>query len=393
MPNDPPSSLNRFAETKLASLDARGQRRELTSTARSAGGRAEQGGRNVISFCCNDYLNLSQHPQVKMAAAEALQIHGAGSGASRLVTGNAPLYAALEAQLARIKGTEAALVFGAGYLANTGIIPALVGEGDVIFADELSHACLLSGARLSGARTHVFRHNDMDHLARLVAVHRDEARNALLLTDGVFSMDGDLAPLPEMVALAQANDLWLMTDDAHGLGVVGGGRGSAHAFGPGALDIPLQMGTLSKAVGGYGGYLCASQAVIDLMKSRARTLVYSTGLPPATLAAAKAALDIIEHDQGRVKRPVERAAQFCREAGLPPPQSPIVPVIIGPEAEALAASDLLLKEGYLVTAIRPPTVPAGTARLRLTFMADHDPADVSRLASIIRERIIQKPAA
>lgn len=386
-------SLDEFASAKLNDLEARGQRRELSDTARGAAGAARRATRDVISFCCNDYLNLSQHPAVKQAAIDATQTFGVGSGASRLVTGNHPLFAQLETRLARLKGTQAALVFGAGYLANTGIIPSLVGSGDVVFADELSHACLMSGARMSGAQVHVFRHNDMAHLETLLSEHRASAHHALLVTDGVFSMDGDLAPLPEMVVLTERYDAWLMTDDAHGLGVIGGGRGSAHAFGDTRLDVPLQMGTLSKAVGGYGGYLCASQPVIDLLKSRARTLVYSTGLPPASVAAAIAALEIIESDADLVRRPVGNAAQFCHEAGLPAPQSPIVPVIIGDEHEALAASKMLFEEGYLVTAIRPPTVPAGTARLRLTFMAEHSSNDISRLAALIREWIIRRPAA
>ena len=386
-------SLNEFASRKLAELETRGQRRELVDTGRGMAGRATRDGRDVISFCCNDYLNLSQHPQVKAAAAEALETYGAGTGASRLVTGNNPLFAELEARLARIKGAEAALIFGSGYLANIGIIPSLLGEGDIIFADELSHACIISGARMSRARVVIFRHNDMADLRSLLAAHRAEGANALVVTDGVFSMDGDLAPLPEMTALAEAHDAWLMTDDAHGLGVIGGGRGSSFAFGPQKMNVPLQMGTLSKAVGGYGGYLCADQPVIDLLKSRARTLVYSTGLPPASVAAALAALDVIEAEPERVVRPVANATQFCREVGLPTPESPIVPVIIGEETRALNASRLLLDEGYLVTAIRPPTVPPGTARLRLTFMAEHDPADITRLASLIRDRIIKRPAA
>ncbi|WP_428481102.1 8-amino-7-oxononanoate synthase [Pyruvatibacter mobilis] len=386
-------SLNEFASRKLAELETRGQRRELVDTGRGMAGRATRDGRDVISFCCNDYLNLSQHPQVKAAAAEALETYGAGTGASRLVTGNNPLFAELEARLARIKGAEAALIFGSGYLANTGIIPSLLGEGDIIFADELSHACIISGSRMSRARVVIFRHNDMAHLRSLLAAHRADGANALVVTDGVFSMDGDLAPLPEMTALAEAHDAWLMTDDAHGLGVIGGGRGSSFAFGPQKMNVPLQMGTLSKAVGGYGGYLCADQPVIDLLKSRARTLVYSTGLPPASVAAALAALDVIEAEPERVVRPVANATQFCREVGLPTPESPIVPVIIGEETRALDASRLLLDEGYLVTAIRPPTVPPGTARLRLTFMAEHDPADITRLASLVRDRIIKRPAA
>lgn len=386
-------SLDDFARAKLEDLEARGQRRELAETGRGPRAAASRDGRAIVSFCCNDYLNLTQHPKVKAAAAAALETHGAGTGASRLVTGNNPLFAELEARLAAIKGAEACLVFGAGYLANLGVVPSLAGPRDLVLADELSHACLMSGGKLSGAEMHIFRHNDMAELAALLDAHRANARNCLILTDGVFSMDGDLAPLPEMVALANRYDAWLMTDDAHGLGVVGGGRGSSFAFGPDKLDVPLQMGTLSKAIGGYGGYLCASRPVIDLLKSRARTLVYSTGLPPASIASAIASLDLIESDPALVARPVENAALFCREAGLPAPESPIVPLIIGAEEDALDASRMLLDEGFLVTAIRPPTVPQGTARLRMTFTAEHDPADIRRLADLVRERIIRRTAA
>ncbi len=386
-------SLDDFARSKLTNLEARGQRRDLTVTRRGLAGAAQRDDHEVISFCCNDYLNLSQHPDVKQAAMRAVETEGAGTGASRLVTGNSPLFVQLENKLAELKGTQAALVFGSGYMANMGIIPSLVGAGDLVLADELSHACLVSGSRLSGARFHTFRHNDMADLESLLVRLRAQARNALIVTDGVFSMDGDLAPLPQLAALARAHDAWLMTDDAHGLGVVGGGRGSSFAFGADKMDVPLQMGTLSKAVGGYGGYLCASQPVIDLLKSRARTLVYSTGLPPASIAAASAALTIIAGNKSLVEKPVANAAQFCSEAGLPVPQSPIVPVLIGDERAALQASHILFNEGFLVTAIRPPTVPAGTARLRLTFMAEHTAADISRLAKIIREQIIRRPAA
>ena len=386
-------SLDEFARRKLADLETRGQRRNLVQTARGPGAAARRGGHDLVSFCCNDYLDLSQHPRVKEAAVRALETCGAGAGASRLVTGNHPLLASLEARLAALKGSEAALVFGSGYLANMGIIPALAGPGDLVIADELSHACLMSGASLSRARVETFRHNDTGHLEALLAAHRPAARHCLIVTDGVFSMDGDLAPLPALAALARRHDAWLMTDDAHGLGVIGGGRGSSFAFGPEKVPVDLQMGTLSKAVGGYGGYLAASAAVIDLLKGRARTLVYSTGLPPASAAAALAALDIIESDAAFAARPVENAALFCRLAGLPAPASPIVPVVMGREDAALGASALLEAEGFLVTAIRPPTVPAGTARLRLTFSAAHRQGDIERLADIVRNRIMPRAAA
>jgi 8-amino-7-oxononanoate synthase len=283
-------------------------------------------------------------------------------------------------------------VFGSGYLANSGIIPALIGRDDLVLIDELAHACLWAGARLSRASVVAYRHNDVSHLTALLAEQRGRHQRALIATDGVFSMDGDLAPLPALAALAQRHDAWLMSDDAHGLGVVGGGRGSSFAHGAKA-DVPLQMGTLSKAIGGYGGYLCASASVVDLIRNRARTLIYSTGLPPAIVAAAIAALDVIEREPDYAALPVEKAKMFARRAGLPAPASPIVPVVLGEAEAALAASRLLEEHGFLVIAIRPPTVPAGTARLRLTFTAQHPDAEIVRLAEIVRGRILARPLA
>lgn len=379
------ASLDSMAHAKLAELDSASLKRTLVASDRTDGIHIEREGRTFISFCCNDYLNLTHDPRVKAAATAATGRYGVGSGASRLVTGNHPLLPALEAHLVRLKDAEDAVVFGSGYLANLGIIPTLVGAKDLILADELSHACLLAGQTLSGAVSHLFRHNDADHLRALLDAHRGSHRRCLILTDGVFSMDGDLAPLPDLVDLAERFDAWLMTDDAHGIGVIGNGRGSTFAFGD-KLPVPLQMGTLSKAVGAYGGYVCASRPVIDLLKTRARTLIYSTGLPPGTVAAAIAALDIIETEPAYCARPVENAALFCRTLGLPPPASPIVPLVLGDAETALAASRMLEAEGFLVTAIRPPTVPAGTARLRFTFTARHAAEDILRLAGLLRDR-------
>ena len=382
-------TLERFAEAKLATLAERQLRRSLHETTPCGPVEVKRNGRALISFCSNDYLNLSQHPAVKRAAVEATERWGAGSGASRLVTGNHPLFAALERRLARLKGTDDACVFGSGYLANLGIIPSLVGAGDLIVADELSHACLRAGAALSRSRVEIFRHNDLDHVEALLAEHRPGHERALLLTDGVFSMDGDLAPVAALASIAATHDTWLMTDDAHGIGVVGGGRGSS-LVGGARVEVPLQMGTLSKAVGSYGGYLCAAQPVIDLIRTRARPFIYSTGLPPGVVAASIAALDLIANDPDLVAAPLRKASLFCAGLNLPAPESCIVPLLLGAPERALAASRLLEDEGYLVTAIRPPTVPEGTARLRLTFSAGHADADIERLADIVRERILDR---
>lgn len=374
-------SLDAFAGEKLAALESKSLRRRPRPTRRHDGAVVERDGKRLISFSCNDYLGLSHHPLVRAAAAEAALNYGAGAAASRLVTGDHPLLSDLEKRLARLKGTEAACVFGSGYLANVGAIPTLVGPGDAIFVDALAHACIWSGAQLSGARIVKFAHNDVADLNRLLKAERPQVRRALVATDGVFSMDGDIAPLDRLSALCAAHDAWLLSDDAHGVGVLAEGRGSAALF-PDA-DIPLQMGTLSKALGSYGGYVCGSQAVIDLLKTRARTLVYATGLPPASAAAALAALDLIEADPALTEAPLAKARLFTRRLGLPDARSPIVPVILGEAEAALSASTALEAEGFLVVAIRPPTVPEGTARLRVAFSAEHTEPDVLRLADAV----------
>jgi 8-amino-7-oxononanoate synthase len=367
------NSLDAFAAGKLATLDADNLRRRLIPTARTSPAHVRRGERTLISFSCNDYLGLAQDPRVKAAAIAAVERYGAGAGASRLVTGDHPLLGRLEARLAQVKGKDAALVFGSGYLANIGVIPALVGRSDLVLIDELSHACMVSGARLSGARILTFAHNDMDHLADLLAAERHNAARALVLTERVFSMDGDRAPLPALLAMAEAYDAWTLVDDAHGLGVVT----------PDAA-APLELGTLSKALGGFGGYLCASTPVIELLKSRARSFVYATGLPPASAAAALAALDIVEAEPERSLRPLTLARRFTTAVGLAPASSAIVPIHVGDSTRALALSAALAEHGMLVVAIRPPTVPAGTARLRVAFSAAHDEADVDALVQAMR---------
>ncbi len=369
-------SLDGFAQQKLAELERQALRRALAETARHDGVWVERNGRRLLSFSCNDYLGLTQHPALKAAAIAAIERYGVGAGASRLVTGNHPLYAELEARLARLKGTEAACVFGSGYLANSGIAPALVGRDDLLLIDELAHSSLWTGARLSRAEVFSFQHNDVAHAAALLDEHRSKHWHALIVTEGVFSMDGDRAPLTGLAALAQRADAWLMVDDAHDL-----------TFGEAdKIEVPLRIGTLSKALGGYGGYLCASRAVIDLIRNRARTLIYSTGLPPATVAAAIAAIDLIEREPALAAKPLAKAKAFTATAGLPQAQSAIVPIVIGEAAAALMVSEALEREGFLVVAIRPPTVPQGTARLRLAFNAEHPDAEVARLAAIVRDR-------
>jgi len=375
-------SLNAFAAAKLGALSALNLKRTLQPTHRLDGVRVRREGRELISFSCNDYLGLSHHPAVKAAAAAAIETYGVGAGASRLVTGDHPLLGELERRLAALKGAQAACVFGSGYLANAGIIPTFVGPGDLILADELAHACIWSGAKLSGAETQAFRHNDVEDLRARLAARRADVGRVLVATDGVFSMDGDLAPLDALSQACRDFDAWLLVDDAHGLGVLAEGRGVAGLF-PNA-QVDLAMGTLSKALGGYGASVCAAQPVIDLLKTRARTVVYTTGLPPANAAAAIAALDVVAAEPERVAAPLARARRFTRALGLPDATSPIVPIVLGEADIALAAAADLEAKGLLAVAIRPPTVPAGTARLRIAFSAAHAEADVDRLADAVR---------
>jgi 8-amino-7-oxononanoate synthase len=352
-------SLDRFAAGKLDALDRDALRRRLVDTARDTYPWVMRDGKRLLSFSCNDYLGLSTHPAVKAAAIDATQRFGVGAGASRLVTGNHPLYAVLEARLAAQKGTQAACVFGSGYLANIGVIGALVGADDLILLDDLSHACLYAGAQLSRAKVMTFRHNDVAHAAALLDAHRREARRVLLVTETVFSMDGDRAPMAGLGDLCQRHDAWLLSDDAHGFGVL--------PHDPAMAQVPLQMGTLSKALGAYGGYLCASQPVVEL---------------------AVAALDIIAADPALAAEPLRKAQLFTAALGLPQAESPIVPLVLGAPESALRASTLLAAEGFLVTAIRPPTVPPGTARLRFAFSAAHADADIVRLSAVIATQLV-----
>ncbi len=378
------STLDEFADAKLDQLDERRLKRTLRETWRTAGVRAERDGRALVSFCCNDYLGLSQHADVKRAAIEAIEVFGAGAGASRLVTGNHPLYRDLETRLARLKGQERACVFGSGYLTNSGVIPSLTGADDLIILDELSHASTHAGARLSGARIKPFAHNDADHCRHILREMRAGHPRCLVLTEGVFSMDGDRAPLGPLAELATDYDAWLLVDDAHGFGVLGGGRGASFEADP-VPAIPLHMGTLSKAIGAYGGFICAARQVVELIETRARSLIYSTGLPPAVVASALAALEVIAAEPERTARPLAHARAFTTRLGLKEAESQIVPVVVGDAERTVLASAALEERGYLVTAIRPPTVPDGTARLRITFSAEHAANDVTGLADAVRE--------
>jgi len=366
-------SLRAFAEEKLRALDASQRRRALVVSERREGARVTRGGRTFTDFSSNDYCGLAHDPRVIAAALDATRAHGTSSSASRLVTGDHAVFAALEERLARQKHTERALVVGSGYLANTGAIPALVGEGDLVLIDALAHACLFTGARLSGARVVVFDHDDVDHVSDLLRDQRARHTRCLVVTESVFSMDGDRASLSALSALCRADDAWLLVDDAHGIGTL--------AEPPAPIPAPLVTGTLSKALASYGGYIAASSPVVELFTSRVRPLVYSTGIPPSAAAAASAALTILDEEPARLVRAHAHAARFCRALSLRRPESAIVPLVVGSEKDALTAQRALEELGALVVAIRPPTVKEGTARLRVSFSAAHGDDDVLALAS------------
>lgn len=346
-------------------------------------------GRSVIMLSSNNYLGLAGHPQVRQAAISAIDGYGLGAGASRLVAGSLEPLRHLEASLARLKSTEAALVFGSGYLANLGTLTALMGPGDTIFSDELNHASLIDGCRLAKATLKIYRHCNVEHLKALLEVSTG-ARRRLIVTDSIFSMDGDFAPLQEIADLARRFEAAIMVDEAHAVGVIGpGGAGLTAEFGL-HHDIDVQVGTLSKALGAYGAYVAGSRVLIDYLINRSRSFIYTTGLPPAIAAAADTAIAIMQAEPARIQRLWANAARLrgrLEAAGFTflRTQSPILPLLIGDAKDAVAMTKRLLERGVYAIAIRPPTVPAGTARLRITPIADHTQADLDEAIAAIIE--------
>ena len=368
---------------RLAELRERGLERRLRLVEGAQGPRVTLDGRDVLLLCSNNYLGLADDARVREAAAEAALRWGAGAGAARLISGNMEPHRQLEAQLAGFKSYERALLFGSGYLANTGVIAALAGPGEAVFSDELNHASIIDGCRLSRAETVVYRHRDLEHLEW--GLQRAAGTPALIVTDGVFSMDGDVAPLPELLALARRHGARLMVDEAHATGALGpGGRGSVAAAGLSG-EVDVVVGTLGKALGSYGAYACASEEVVDYLLNRARPFVFSTALPPPASGAASAALAILEAEPERVER-LRRNGATLRAAlaaeGLEPTVSTtqIVPLEIGDAAPTMALCELALERGVFAQGIRPPTVPEGSSRLRFTVMATHEPAELERAA-------------
>jgi len=368
---------------KLLDIENLSQKRDIVNTIRKNNSFVTRNKKKLISFSCNDYLGLSQNSEVIEAGIRAIKKYGAGSGASRLVSGNNFLYDKLEQLLASFKNGEAACVFGSGYLTNTGVIPALTTNKDLLIFDELSHSSTNIGIKLSRSKAIKFKHNDMNHVEELLKQHRKKYISCFLLSEGVFSMDGDRGKIKELAYLANKYDASIILDDAHGFGVLGKGRGSQYELNP-IPEILIQIGTLSKAIGSYGGFVVAPKAVIELLQNKARSLIYTTALPPSILASAIKSLEIIKRKKTLVNKPLDNAKLFCKLAGLPEPESSIITIILKSENKAIEASELLEKYGYYISAIRPPTVPVNTSRLRLTFSASHQKKDIKNLSKLIK---------
>jgi 8-amino-7-oxononanoate synthase len=373
---------------RLAELESSGLRRRLRMVDGPQGPEVVLDGRPVLLLCSNNYLGLADHPRLRRAAADAALSLGTSAGASRLISGSMSIHAELESRLAEFKGTDAALLFGSGYLANVGAIAALAQRGEVVFSDELNHASIIDGCRLARAETFVYRHADTENLEW--GLRRAAGRAALIVTDGVFSMDGDIAPLPELADLARRHGCRLLVDEAHATGCIGpGGRGSVAAAGV-TDEVDVIVGTLGKALGGYGAYVCGSDELVDFLVNSARPLIFSTAPPPASVAAARAALELLANRPERVERLRANAATLregLRSEGLEPigSETQIVPLVIGEADDTMALCERLLAEGVFAQAIRPPTVPPGTCRLRLTTMATHRVADLRHAARLIGE--------
>ena len=375
-----------FCAEELAKLKAAGLGRRVRPLESASEPEVVLDGRRVLCLASNNYLGLAAHPDVVDAAAEAARKYGAGAGSARLVTGGLVLHDELEARLAAFKGTEAALLFSSGYLANLGTVAALVGPGDAVFSDSLNHASIIDGCRLSKADVHVYRHADAEHLATLLGTWRRAAApdvRALVVTDSVFSMDGDVAPLPGIVDACERYGAVAMVDEAHATGIVGpGGRGAVAGSG---LEgrVGVVMGTLSKSLGAAGGFIAGSADLCAYLRNRARSFVFDTALPPPTAAAALAALDVLQREPERpvrARRLAARLATGLRAAGyeVPDPAAAVLPVVVGAPESAVGLSARLLDAGVLVTAIRPPSVPEGTSRLRATVMATHTDLQIDR---------------
>lgn len=372
--------MDDFLGDQLAALRRKGLGRELCTIEGAQGRQIVIDGKLILNFCSNNYLGLAGDPRLVQAAVAAMQEQGVGAGASRLVCGNFPAHRRLEEQLARFKGTEKGVVFSTGYMANVGIISGLFGRDDIIFSDRLNHASIIDGIQLSRAEMRRYPHNDT---AALEAMLRQAGgrRKKIIITDSVFSMDGDIAPLDRIVKLARDYECLVMVDEAHAVGVLGAqGRGAVEHFGL-QDKINIQMGTLSKAVGAFGAYCCGSADLVDLLVNKARSFIYTTGIPPGIAAAALRGIELIEQEPSLRQRLWDNthyARQGLQRLGFDTlrSQTPILPILVGDSARAVRFSQELFARGLLVSAIRPPTVPENSARLRMTITAEHRREDI-----------------
>lgn len=381
-----------FEDTLRSRLQARAadnRLRQRHTLASAQGPLVEVGCERLLSFCSNDYLALANHPKLSDAAKKAIDHYGVGSGASHLVCGHSAEHHALEEELADLTGRDRALLFSTGYMANLGVINALLTRGDTVLEDRLNHASLIDGGLLSAAKLQRYHHNDMEQLnTRLAAC---ESGQKLVVTDGVFSMDGDIAPLKTMAQLCQKHDACLVVDDAHGIGCLGDtGGGCAEHFGLSQNELPVLIGTLGKSFGSFGAFVAGSEALIESLIQFARTYIYTTALPPAVAAATRAALVLLKEESWRrdqLQALITQFRQGCEALGLElmPSTTPIQPLVLGSEALALRFSEALKEQGFWVTAIRPPTVPEGSSRLRFTFTAGHSAEQVERLLGALEK--------
>ncbi len=376
-------SLEQFLQHRLHERQQQSLYRQRRRLQTAQGPRVEIDGAEVLAFSSNDYLGLANHPEVKQAFIEAAEKYGVGSGASHLVSGHSTEHHALEEELAEFTGRDRTLLFSSGYMANLGVLTALVGKGDYVYEDKLNHASLLDAGLLSGARFQRYLHNDMDSLQNYLL--KAESGHKLIVTDGVFSMDGDIAPLKELAELAQRNDAWLMVDDAHGFGVMGfNGGGSAEQLHVDQQQLPILVGTLGKAFGTFGAFVAGSDDLIENLIQFARSYIYTTALPPAVAAASRKSLALIQQEDWRREKLHRHIQYFRAEAhllglDLMDSHTAIQPVVIGDSVRTQLVGNHLLQRGLLVGMIRPPTVPEGTARLRITLSAEHSREDIDRL--------------
>jgi len=390
--------LEQFAADTLDALRARGTYRRMRVLDGAQASRMRVDGRDVLLFAGSNYLDLAHHPEVVEASERAAREFGCAAGGSRLINGNLSIHEELEEELAKFLGAKASLAFGTGYMANVGVIPALVGRGDVVISDALSHASIIDGCRLSRAETRVFPHGDVGALEELLRDAAGRDRRVLLAVDGVYSMDGDVAPLAEMVPLAKRFGAMTLLDDAHGTGTIGpGGRGSA-ALCDVVDSIDVHLGTLGKSLGSFGAFIAGSHALRDLLVNTARSFIFSCALAPPQVAASLAALRLVRSEPWR-RDALARNASLLRERlaahsiSTSPSTTHIVPVRIGDNARAMAVCESLLEQGFYAQAIRYPSVPEGTARLRITPMASHAESEIVALADAIAKTIADTTSA